>query len=194
MKKTLVALLTVAVSTSFGCANKPEPSVAIPPDNRPTTMCAPDWAFATPKSKDGFYQIGKAQFNSATMAQDAADAAARQAVANTLETKTAGMVQTFEEESGFGENAVGSKFGQTLKKTVVAKNLYNVAIEQRYACPDGTWYSLAFCPTEMFAEYVVETAKATPVETAEDRSVKDAFLAREALDQLQDQIDRAFGD
>ncbi|MFI3271567.1 MAG: hypothetical protein R3Y11_05610 [Pseudomonadota bacterium] len=196
MKKIAVALLTVGILSSFGCAQKEIEATnsGYAPQAPPEGMCMPAWELAVPTSPDGFYGSGQAQYSSPVLSRDAADARARQAIASTLETKTAGMVKTFIQQNGTGEAASTSEFAESVSKTVVVKSLQNASIEQRHVCPDGTWYSLAYYPFEMYANYIVEAAQETPATAPEEKNVQDAFLAKDALDTLQLQIDEAFAE
>lgn len=213
MKKVLSALLLATLATSFGCGSKnPEPDLEIPDavqvneeineqvstitgQNIPSDMCIPAWELSPPVSADGFYGSGQAKYAIPTLSRDTADARARQAIGSTLETKTAGMVNSFMQQSGSGDAASTAEFAESVSKSVSVASIQGAYIEQRHMCPDGTVYSLAFYPFELYKDNIVSAAQSQSEQASiEEKNLYDAFLAKDALERLDAQIGDAFAE
>lgn len=209
MKKMLLALLIISILASFGCGKKTiEPGMeveiasqsgvqasGITPQSVPSNMCIPSWELSPPISKNGFYGSGQAQYKLATLTRDVADARARQAIGSTLETKTASMVNSFMQQSGSSEAASTAEFAESVSKTVVVASVKGAYIEQRHLCPDGTIYSLAFYPFELYKDHIIDAAQEEAQNRGpQEKNLYDAFLAKDALERLDAHINSAFAE
>ncbi len=208
MKRIIPLVLVAGLLTSLGCGKKAvEPDMEIEIEqqsqeystttgqNIPTDMCLPAWELSPPISKDGFYGSGQAQYQIPALSRDTADARARQAIAAILESKTAGMVNSFMQQSGSGDAGSTAEFAESVSKTVVVASVTGAYIEQRHMCPDGTLYSLAFYPFELYKDHIVEAAESQAQNgSAQDKNLYDAFLAKDALQRLDEQIGDAFAE
>ncbi len=206
MKKFVSALLVFGALTTVGCsqsqktAQELDPSIPmeevkpeIPVQAAPANMCIPEWELAPPQSTTGVYGSGQAKYSNPSLARAASDASARQAIASILETKTASVVDEFIQESVTVAGANPTKAAEVITKNVSTSVLHGAQIERRHMCPDGTIYSLAFYPFAQYKQDIVESAaQESQLAAPQNKEVYDAFLNKEALQRLDEQIDSAF--
>lgn len=195
MKRIVPVMLMVSLVSLVGCGSKQhqEEAYVTPSQAVPENVCMPEWQLTPPTSLDGFYSAGQAQYSNPSLATDTADARARQAIARVVETKTAGIVNSFMRESGVGESRTLIDFAESITKNITVVSLQGAIIERRHVCPDGTVYSLAFYPYETYRNDMVESASTSAHNgNAEEQALAANFFAQEALGALDAEIDKAF--
>jgi hypothetical protein len=185
----VVAVLAIVLVT--GCSGKQVSSVDR--DNLPANLAeAPDWVFQ-PQVKGKLAAVGSAPKSSGGMQfqRNEAMASARDELARMVSVNVRNMFQSFQEATGIGDAETFDRVSTNVSKQVTNQTLVGSRQDDIWVDPEGTMYLLAVLDPKTVGAAVKEAARVS-MDSAE--ALYQQMKAKEAFDDLDEQIDRVFGD
>lgn len=202
MKKILLIFMLFSALNVFGCGQKQKDSASestidegITVQHDYPTVCMPPWEQAMPVSKNGIYGKGQAQ-GEQRLAQnrDLADRRAREAIGARLESRLPDAITTFIQRNHNVSNIGSSDFATELSYKVLMQPLNGSYVAERYMCPDGTVYSLAFFPFANFSKKIVAIGMEEAKKSTKNKKFYDVFASKKSVKNLKRLLKREFID
>lgn len=200
MKKIVLICMLLSVLSILGCGQKQKDSASEANHDESTAMsheypsqCVPPWEVAMPVSKDGVYGKGQAD-SEKRLAQnrDLADRRAREAIGIKIESKTPDIIATFIQRNSSGSSAGSTNFAIELSHAVLRQPLQGSYVAERYMCPDGTVYSLAFFPFVNFSEEITTVGMEEAKKNTKNKKFYDVFASKRNIKSLERLLKREF--
>lgn len=181
----------MAVALVAGCSGKQVSS--IDRDNLPENLSdAPDWVFQ-PQIKGKLAAVGSAPESAGGMQfqRNEAIASARDELARMVSLNVRNMFRNFQESTGIGDTETFDRVSSNVSKQATNQTLVGSRQEDIWVDPDGTMYLLAVLDPKTVGAAVKEAARVSMDST---EALYQQMKAKEAFDDLDEQIDRVFGD
>lgn len=200
MKKIVLILILVSVLGAFACGQKQKDSASEGNHDESTAMpheypsqCVPPWELAMPVSKDGIYGKGQADSEKGlAQNRDLADRRARDSIGAKLENKTPDILATFIQRNSSGSTTGLSDFVIELSCNTLMQPLKGSYVAERYMCPDGTVYSLAFFPFANFSEEIAHSGMKEAKISTKNKKFYDVFTSKRNIKSLERLLRREF--
>ncbi len=182
MKKTLLAIMLVAIALLAGCASTEE---AAPVETDGT----PDWVHIDISTQDVHYATGYGNMSNKQNSIKRAQAEARNLIAEWVNTSVEEIITTYTNDAGSEANRQAMDAFETLSIQNASAILSGVKQEDMYEEPDGGIWVLMSIPVENVKSqmygYVEEAIESTPFERNE--------AAEEANNMMNNAIAKYFG-
>jgi hypothetical protein len=149
----------------------------------------PEWVLNPPKAEDTFYGIGIAQKANPSLAQQAADSRARDAIARELEVKIVNMIRDAMEEVLTTVGPEGNDYTESVSKQIANQTLQGCKIDKREVS-GKTWYALASYNVKAAQQQILETAKN---EARKREALYKKALAEQSFDRLDAEVKKLEG-
>lgn len=193
MKKLLLIFTVLSIASSFACSPKNKESVPetnmeeiviIAPEL--TDICMPAWEQAWPVSKDGLYGKGQAHTEKRlAQNQDLADRRAREAITMSLKNATPTIITNFIQENSSISHGEITHFANKVSHIVLKQPLKGSYIMERYLCPNGTVYSLAFFPFANYSQEIIAVAQDEAKKNSSNKNIHNLFASEKQTTKLE---------
>lgn len=192
MKRAFYSL-TVAVVLSFalqGCASKPDKVAA--PGLVDEFKKAPKWVLDLSDEK-GLNAVGSAKLGKAGMqfARTEALANGRNELARIMNLKVKNLVKNFTQTTGIGDDQTVDTVSSQVSKQVADQVLTGSRQKDLWISPSGELYVLVVLDTATAAQAVKESIQTS---YRNERALWQQFQAKKAYEELDDEIEKEFGD
>ena len=193
MRYPAVCLLTflLALALVVGCGGNKQVS-SIDRDNLPRSLeGAPEWVFQ-PEVEGKLAAVGSAPQSAGGLQfqRTEAMASARDELARMVSLTVRNMFKNFQEATGLGDAETFDRVSTNVSKQVSKQTLIGSQQEDIWVASDGTMYLLAVLDPASVGEAVKEAAR-TSMNSAQ--ALHQQMKAAEAFDDLDDEIEKAFG-
>lgn len=181
-KPIIIALLIPLAFLLLDCGGKPKAKM----------NDIPEWYLNPPRAEDAIYEAGDAAKQSMSLAKEAADARARDAISRTIEVKVSNMLKNFMQESGLGEDAEALEFTSSVSKQISNNVLNGARIVKREMKTEGSMYH-----AYSLAEYNLNSLiQETINEAKKQKALYNEAKANLSFDELEKEIQKleAVGD
>lgn len=183
MKKTLLAIMLVAIALLAGCASTEKAAPVVETDG------TPDWVYMDISTQDVHYAAGYGNMSNKQNSIKRAQAEARNLIAEWVNTSVNEIITTYTNDAGSEANRQAMDAFETLSIQNASAILSGVKQEDMYEEPDGGIWVLMSIPVENVESqmygYVEEAIESTPFERNE--------AAEEANNMMNDAIAKYFG-
>lgn len=189
MKKILMIVLVLSTASCFACSQKQTDSASESAiEEQPiisledTNICMPPWELALPVSKEGIYGKGQGHTEK-RLAQnrDLADRRARHAIAISLESKIPSIIAAFLQKNTYASHFDSMDFAAHISHDVLMQPLKGAYVAERYICPDGTVYSLAFLPFVNLRDLIIAEGLKESQKTEQYKGFYEVFASKKYL-------------
>ena len=180
---SLILLLPIAAALIIGCASAQPAAAPAPATQADPTL--PPWI--NDRQPEGvIWGIGQARQSSDNLSMQMAEARARVAIANTIDTSVQAMIIDYNRDAGTPENQVSLSMQESVSRNLSQAQLRGAFVDQRWRAPDGTWW--------VRVEFNKADARNMLADIFESEAGLYAnFRAQEALRMMDDQLSRTSG-
>jgi len=192
MKKILA---TTALAFSLigltGCVGNAQPNVeqcSIDGTQAPQWVCD---GGAT--MEGGIFAVGSAEKNpiGRSFQRQEATAAARDALSRQISIKVKNMFKQFQATTGIGDAQTAEKATQNVSKQISAQTLQGTKVMKTWFSPTGAMYVLVGMPDPQAVQQ--EVKKAVKTSLRNDNALWQKFLAQKADKELEEAVNKEFG-
>jgi hypothetical protein len=175
MKKFSILLVCLVAVFAAGCNS-------VPPDTRVDDPNVPEWLNDFPP-EDALWGIGSAKQSTDNLSMTAAEARARQNIANQLSVEVQGMITDYARDAGTVNDQTSLALVESVSRQVTNANLSGVTPLKRWKSPNGTWWYLLQLKKADAARAAAdiidsEAARYSEFKTMEALKLMDAQLAK----------------
>jgi hypothetical protein len=192
MKRVLVTTAVVfSLFSLTGCAKNSQPNVeACMIDGRQ----APNWVCDEGATMEGgIFAVGSAEKNpiGRSFQRQEATAAARDALSRQISIKVKNMFKQFQATTGIGDAQTAEKATQNVSKQISAQTLQGTKVMKTWFSPTGAMYVLVGMPDPQAVQQ--EVKKAVKTSLRNDNALWQKFLAQKADKELEEAVNKEFG-
>jgi len=189
MKKVLYAAMVLTILSLFvgGCAKKaPEPL------EHSCLEGAPSWVI-NPNMEGGLTGLGSAKIGAAGMqfARTEAIAVARDEIARSISVKVKNMFKNFTQSTGVGDEETVDRVAVNVSKQVANQTLSGTVPTKAWVSPCKEYYSLVVLDPGQVKDVVQKNAISS---FKNERALWQQFQAKKSQDELEEEIEKEFGD
>jgi len=148
----------------------------------------PEWFLNVPHAEDAKYDTGQATKNVASAAQRSADARAKQAISEQVQSFVKSFVKVYLSEVEVGDEAEITALITNSVIVISKSELQGARVVKREVVKD-TWYTLMIYPNEKAISLITNTVAE---ELQKEESMYNLFRAKQNFDEMEKEIEEAY--
>ena len=148
----------------------------------------PEWFLNVPHAEDAKYGTGQATKNVASAAQRSADARAKQAISEQVQSFVKSFVKVYLSEVEVGDEAEITALITNSVIVISKSELQGARVVKREVVKD-TWYTLMIYPNEKAISLITNTVAE---ELQKEESMYNLFRAKQNFDEMEKEIEEAY--